>query len=197
MVHVSRLGYLLMTSVSIMYDGTKNVEDYLKKKDVYATPFQTTYSMKLSYHLLKQVFAEDGCTVPCSEGVDGIVLNEACTDLYDAASKCSKLPEFVQSPGSDVSITRNSNIAHTNTICGEKVFEEPIAEEVSSTSIHDDDGQTGEIQGNIYGLDGEDDAYDEESKVGTYEYEASATHVYDRINRFIVLIISIVFFIFV
>ena len=33
----------------INYDETKNVEDYLKKKEGYATPFQTTYSMKLSY----------------------------------------------------------------------------------------------------------------------------------------------------
>ena len=135
------------------------------------------------------IFGEEGALdIPCSEGEN----DEACTDLYDAASKCSKLPDFVLSPGSDVSITRNSNSAHTNMICGGKVVEEPIVEEVSSnaTSIHDDDV-------NVYGLDGEDDEYGEESKVGIYEYEASATNVYDRIIRFIVLITSSVYFIFV
>ena len=67
---------------------------------------------------------------------------------------------------------------------------EEVSSNATSISIHDDDV-------NVYGLDGEDDEYGEESKVGTYECEASATNVYDRINRFIVLITSSVYFIFV
>ena len=79
------------------------------------------YSMKLSYHLLKQTWSESEPLTTCLRD-DGLVnpthdehLNQnVCNELYDVSSKCSELPDFTL-PGTEISsITRNSNIM----ICG-------------------------------------------------------------------------------
>ena len=173
------------------HDETKNVEDYLKKKEGYSTWFQTTDSMKLSYHLLKQIYAEDECTIPCLESEDdedGIVLTEACEELSVGATKCSESTDFIQSPGSDTSIARSSNSNVQTTICGEegKVVNDDAPSE-------EEDEHEGNIDEDVPG--GEDN--DEEAKVGTYEDKSSATHVHNCITLMIVLIVSSIYFIVV
>jgi len=79
------------------YDETKEIEDYMKNEN--------GYSMKLSYHLLKQTFAENECIASClavnedeNNGDDGeeqeAEVNEACETLYEAAGKCESSHGF-------------------------------------------------------------------------------------------------------
>ena len=126
-----------------------NIDQYLKNED--------GYSMKLSYHLLKQTWAEDEPLTTCLRD-DGLVnpahdehMNQnVCNELYDVSSKCSELPDFNPPSGSEISITRNSN----SMIC--RQAEEPVTEgeeleseeEESATSGHND-SQSEDDQGNI------------------------------------------------
>jgi len=77
------------------YDDSKSIEDYMVDGD--------GYNLKLSYHLLKQTFAEDECIANClveeeqnpnEQNDDGnqeeeeAEINEMCEELYEAAGKC-------------------------------------------------------------------------------------------------------------
>jgi len=81
------------------YDDSKDVESYMKNGD--------GYSMKLSYHLLKQTFAEGECVASClredeeaqnNQNEDGeereAEVNEVCENLYEAAGKCESSHGF-------------------------------------------------------------------------------------------------------
>jgi len=79
------------------YDETKEIENYMKNDD--------GYSMKLSYHLLKQTFAEGQCVASClmeqeddgnNDGDDEqeAEVNEMCEELYEAAGKCEQTHGF-------------------------------------------------------------------------------------------------------
>lgn len=79
------------------YDETKDIENYMKNDD--------GYNMKLSYHLLKQTFAEGVCVASClkedeeqNNGDDGeekeAEVNEMCETLYEAAGKCENSHGF-------------------------------------------------------------------------------------------------------
>ena len=76
------------------YDETKDVETYMKNGD--------GYSMKLSYHLLKQTFAEGECVANClvedqdnnNDGDAEAEIAEVCQELYEGAGKCEKTHGF-------------------------------------------------------------------------------------------------------
>jgi len=77
------------------YDSTKEIENYMKNDD--------GYSMKLSYHLLKQTFAEGQCVASClmeqdqndNNGDDQEAeVNEVCETLYEAGGKCESSHGF-------------------------------------------------------------------------------------------------------
>lgn len=78
-----------------IYDDTKDIENYMKNGD--------GYTMKLSYHLLKQTFAEGECVASClmeeeEQQNDGEEqeheANEMCETLYEAAGKCESSHGF-------------------------------------------------------------------------------------------------------
>jgi len=80
-----------------VYDESKDIESYMKNDD--------GYNMKLSYHLLKQTFAEGECVASClkedeeqNNGDDGeekeAEVNEVCENLYEAAGKCESSHGF-------------------------------------------------------------------------------------------------------
>ncbi|KAL7534873.1 hypothetical protein ACHAXR_006134 [Thalassiosira sp. AJA248-18] len=83
------------------YDDTKDIETYMKNDD--------GYNMKLSYHLLKQTFAEGECVASClvedeeqnnnnnngdDEEEKEAEVNEVCENLYEAAGKCESSHGF-------------------------------------------------------------------------------------------------------
>jgi len=83
------------------YDDSKDVESYLKNGD--------GYSLKLSYHLLKQTFAEGECVASCLKEDEEAQnnqnnnnngeerepeVNEVCEELYEAAGKCESSHGF-------------------------------------------------------------------------------------------------------
>mmetsp|Transcript_27552 Transcript_27552/g.51048 ORF Transcript_27552/g.51048 Transcript_27552/m.51048 type:complete len:413 (-) Transcript_27552:121-1359(-) len=79
------------------YDESKDIENYMKNDD--------GYSMKLSYHLLKQTFSEGECIASClqedeeqNNGDDEkeAEVNEVCEELYEAAGKCESSHGFEQ-----------------------------------------------------------------------------------------------------
>ena len=84
------------------YDSSKDVEDYMKNGD--------GYNLKLSYHLLKQTFAEGECVASClveeeqnpnedngdDEEAKEAEINEMCEELYEAAGKCETSHGFEQ-----------------------------------------------------------------------------------------------------
>mmetsp|Transcript_12046 Transcript_12046/g.15692 ORF Transcript_12046/g.15692 Transcript_12046/m.15692 type:complete len:416 (+) Transcript_12046:88-1335(+) len=79
------------------YDDSKDIENYMKNDD--------GYSMKLSYHLLKQTFAEGEMIASClqedeeqNNGDDEkeAEVNEVCEELYEAAGKCESSHGFEQ-----------------------------------------------------------------------------------------------------
>ena len=74
-----------------IYDETKDVETYMKNGD--------GNSMKLSYHLLKQTFAEGECVANCltqqdNDGDGKADIAEVCQNLYEGAGKCEKTHGF-------------------------------------------------------------------------------------------------------
>jgi len=175
----SRIEIGVFTDYQCMnHDETKNVEDYLKKKEGFSITWsQTTDSMKVSYYLLKQIYDKDECTIPCSEGEDdedGIVLNTVCEELSVGATKCSESPDFIQFPVSEVtSIERSSNSNAKTMICGGKAEGLPPLSSLDTTSEEEDEYE-GDIDEYVLG-GGEDD--DEEAKVGTYG-DSSSTHIH-------------------
>lgn len=86
-----KIGVFLDEECSV-YDSSKDVESYLQNGD--------GYNMKLSYHLLKQTFAEGECIAPClqedDEDDDGreAEVTEVCEELYEAAGKCESAHGF-------------------------------------------------------------------------------------------------------
>jgi len=119
--------------------------------------------MKLSYHLLKQTWAEDEPLTTCLRD-DGLVNpTYVCNELYEVSSKCSELPDFTL-PGTEISITRNSN----SMICRQD--EEPVTEgeeleseeEESATSGHNDSQLKEEEEEEEEGTNGDDAYHDEE-----------------------------------
>jgi len=77
-----------------IYDDSKDVEDYMMNED--------GYNMKLSYHLLKQTFAEGECVASCLQEDEeqnddddkAAEVNELCEELYEAAGKCESSHGF-------------------------------------------------------------------------------------------------------
>lgn len=90
-----KIGVFLDEECSI-YDSSKDIESYLQNDD--------GYNMKLSYHLLKQTFAEGECIANClveddeqdNNGDDEkeAEVNEVCEELYEAAGKCESSHGF-------------------------------------------------------------------------------------------------------
>lgn len=90
-----KIGVFLDEECSI-YDSSKDIESYLQNGD--------GYNMKLSYHLLKQTFAEGECIANClveddeqdNDGDDEkeAEVNEVCEELYEAAGKCESSHGF-------------------------------------------------------------------------------------------------------
>merc|ERR1712194_998155 len=78
-----KIGIFLDEECSI-YDSSKDIESYLQNDD--------GYNMKLSYHLLKQTFAEGECIVDCL--VEEAEVNEVCEELYESAGKCESSHGF-------------------------------------------------------------------------------------------------------
>jgi len=83
------------------YDSSKDIENYMTNDD--------GYSLKLSYHLLRQTYAEGECVANClvedeeqnqdeNNGDDEqeAEINEMCEDLYEAAGKCETSHGFEQ-----------------------------------------------------------------------------------------------------
>jgi len=83
------------------YDESKDIENYMKNDD--------GYSLKLSYHLLKQTFAEGECVASClvedeeqnqnednGDDENEAEINEMCEELYEAAGKCETSHGFEQ-----------------------------------------------------------------------------------------------------
>lgn len=81
-----------------VYDESAEIENYMVDND--------GVSMKLSYHLLKQTFAEGECVASClKEDENGnnnnnnnnqaAEVNEVCTNLYEDAGKCESSHGFV------------------------------------------------------------------------------------------------------
>jgi len=85
------------------YDESKDIENYMKNGD--------GYNVKLSYHLLKQTFAEGECIASClmedeeaqnnnNNNNNGdqeereAEVNEVCQNLYEAAGKCESSHGF-------------------------------------------------------------------------------------------------------
>ena len=74
-----------------LFDNNASPDKYLKNED--------GYNVKLSYHLLKQTFADE-CVASCAadnyedngdddaNNGDGVELAEVCQDLYQGAGKC-------------------------------------------------------------------------------------------------------------
>lgn len=179
----------IMTEIGSVYHGQKVYDDdqivsAMKEAFLYLLEIQLSGELNLTYNLLKQISAEDGCTIICSEvedDEDGIVVNEACRDLYDAA--CSDSADFIQSPVSEVtSIARSSNSNAQTMICGKAEDLAPdtpsgeAADVAYDTPSEEDDEYEGDID--EYVLDGgEDDDFDEEAKVGTHE-DSSSTYIH-------------------
>lgn len=90
-----KIGVFLDEECSI-YDSSKDIESYLQNGD--------GYNMKLSYHLLKQTFAEGECIANClveddeqdNNGDDEkeAEVNQVCEELYDSAGKCESSHGF-------------------------------------------------------------------------------------------------------
>jgi len=93
-----KIGIFLDEDCSI-YDESKDIENFMKNED--------GYNMKLSYHLLKQTFAEGECVASClvedeeqnqneDNGDDEkeAEINEMCEELYEAAGKCESSHGF-------------------------------------------------------------------------------------------------------
>jgi len=97
-----KIGLFYDEDCSIM-DESADIESYLKNDD--------GYNMKLSYHLLKQVFPEDACVADClqvdedenddnNDDGDGDEEEqeketaEVCQQLYEAAGKCEDAHGF-------------------------------------------------------------------------------------------------------
>jgi len=90
-----KIGIFLDEDCSV-YDESKDIENYMKNDD--------GYNMKLSYHLLKQTFADGECVASClmedeDQGDDddkAAEVNEVCEELYEAAGKCESSHGFEQ-----------------------------------------------------------------------------------------------------
>jgi len=89
-----KIGIFLDEDCSV-YDSSKDIENYMKNDD--------GYNMKLSYHLLKQTFAEGECIASClmededDNGDDddkAAEVSEVCEELYEAAGKCESSHGF-------------------------------------------------------------------------------------------------------
>lgn len=84
-----KIGLFLDEDCSTL-DSSAEIDQYLKNND--------GYNIKLSYHLLKQVFPEDDCVASCTKEDENqnddananVEISEVCQNLYEASGKCEQ-----------------------------------------------------------------------------------------------------------
>jgi len=112
-----------------IYDSSAEIDQYLKNNN--------GYNVKLSYHLLKQIFPESDCVASCADAnnVDGngnAQVAEVCGDLYYAAGKCESAHGF------------ESGIASNDNYANQVAQEELVCDFISTVAAGSYD-QSGEI----------------------------------------------------
>lgn len=116
-----KIGLFYDENCSVMYENA-DIESYLKNDD--------GYNMKLSYHLLKQVFPEDECVADClyvddyedDDGNDDAEKEtaEVCQQLYESAGKCEEAHGFDN--GINYEYYNGDNWSYANQVAQEELI---------------------------------------------------------------------------